>query len=264
MKPEISIVLPAYNTEKFIGENVAASLKQRGLVEIPYEIIVVNDGSDDKTAAILHAWKQNVNKMHQLRIIERDNGGIAKAVNTGIEHARGKTIVLIDADDILAKDAVAKLHQKFISGDYILVTGQHAGFDSDTRKILFTTHKENFSIIGNQANREPLLKAFGIGHPKMIKRRDVEAIGGFDTQMRYACDYDFALKAIFPGEIRPWGLVDDVLYYYRVHNSTSVINRSSQINCAEYALDKALKRLGITGKAKFAGRDKIGFLSYNY
>lgn len=264
MRPEISIVLPAYNAEKFIGENIASTLRQRGLVEIPYEIVVVNDGSSDKTAEILHAWKEKISQTHQLRIIERDNGGVTKAVNTGIENARGKTIVLIDADDVLAENAVAKLHQKFNGSDFVLVTGQHSGFDSNTRKILFTTHKEDFFVVGNREKREPLLRAFGIGHPKMIERKRAEEIGGFDPQTGYASDYDFSLKAIFPGEIRPWGLVDDVIYYYRVHNSNSVANRSSQLECAEHALNKALKRLGITGEAKFAGRDKIGFLSYSF
>lgn len=264
MKPEISIVLPAYNAEKFIGENIASTLKQKGLVEIPYEVVVVNDGSSDKTASILHQWKQNIGVEHQLRIIERDNGGVTKAVNTGIEHARGKTIVLIDADDLLSPDALVKLYDKFKNSNLVLVTGQHAGFDSNTRKILFRTKKEKFTITGNDPKKEPLLRAFGIGHPKMISKITAEKIGGFDTNAGYASDYDFTLKALFPGEIKPWGLVNEVLYYYRVHNSNSVTNRNSQIQCAENSLNSTLKRLGITGKATFAGRDKIGFLSYSW
>ncbi len=180
---------------------------------IPYELIVVNDGSNDRTVQILDSWRKMVPE-NLFRVIEQNNLGVAKAVNTGIEKARGNTIVLVDADDIIETTALARLYGLFKQGQYILVTGQHKGFDSQTGRALFTTQKEHFSVRDKTAEEEPLLHAYGLGHPKMVRRATLEEIGGFDPSNEFASDYDAALKVIFPGETKQWGLVDKVLYYY--------------------------------------------------
>lgn len=264
MKPEISVVMPVFNGAKFLKSSLPPCFQQQELIEIPHEVIVVNDGSNDGTVQILDSWRKTVPE-NTFRVIEQDNLGVAKAVNKGIEQARGETVVLIDADDILENFALAKLHALFKKGQHALVTGQHSGFDSRTGRRLFTTQKEHFAIRGEAAEAEPLLHAYGLGHPKMIGRATLEKIGGFDPSNEFASDYDAILKVLFPGEMKPWGLVDEVLYYYRVsNNSFSASNRTKQIACAEKSISAALSRLGITGTATYVGRNSTGYLSYGW
>lgn len=264
MRPEISVVMPVFNGAKYLDSSLPPCFEQQGLIGIPYEIIVVNDGSNDGTVRILHSWKETLPE-NLFRVIEQGNLGVAKAVNTGIEQARGDAIVLIDADDILKTTALAKLYDLFQRGQYALVTGQHKGFDSQTGRELFTTQKEHFSIKDKTAEVEPLLCAYGLGHPKMISRATLEQIDGFDPATGFASDYDAVLKVLFPGDVKQWGLVNEVLYRYRVsNNSSSVLHRANVIACAEKSLNAALKRLGITGTTTFAGRDSTGYLSYTW
>ncbi|MEX1112150.1 MAG: glycosyltransferase family A protein [Candidatus Andersenbacteria bacterium] len=89
--PLVSVVVAAYNSEKFIDEALQSAWNQ---TYKNFEIIVVNDGSTDATSSVLETWKENIH------IVTQENRGIAGARNSGIARARGTLIALLDADDI--------------------------------------------------------------------------------------------------------------------------------------------------------------------
>lgn len=261
--PDISIIMPAYNSERYIGASVWSCLTQRNLGDLTHEVIVINDGSVDGTREVLADIQRRAGSLaKQLRIYDQDNGGIPEATNRGIAMARGEFLVTVDNDDLLAPDALVLLTDSIRRRGSVMSIGQHAGFDSATGKRLFVTDKKNFKVIGNNANEERLLHANGLGHPKMVRTREAQMVGGFSPEAGFAADYDLVLKLLFPGEMREWSLVDQVLYHYRVHSSASVVNRSAIIAGAEFAVNASLKRLGVTGEAKVMGRDRTGRLSY--
>lgn len=86
----VSVVIPAYNAAEFIGETIESALSQTYPVS---EIIVVDDGSSDKTAVVASAFPAT-------RVIHRPNGGQAAARNTGIQAASGEWIAFLDHDDV--------------------------------------------------------------------------------------------------------------------------------------------------------------------
>lgn len=86
-----SVIIPAYNAEKFIKRSIDSVLKQSFQ---DFEIIVINDGSMDSTLEILYQISDE-----RLKIIDTSNGGVSKARNLGIEHARGEYICFLDSDD---------------------------------------------------------------------------------------------------------------------------------------------------------------------
>lgn len=90
--PKISVIVPVYNSESSIKTCIDSILGQTVPV---YEIIVVNDGSNDKTEVVLMEYSLN----RKVRIINQENGGPAKARNTGIRVSSGDWIAFIDADD---------------------------------------------------------------------------------------------------------------------------------------------------------------------
>ncbi|WP_448384816.1 glycosyltransferase family 2 protein [Fervidobacterium sp.] len=104
-KPLVSVVIPAYNVEKFIPKTLESVLKQ---TYENLEIIVVNDGSVDKTGAIVEKILGNQNRF-PYKIIHKKNEGVSVARNVGIENAKGKYIKFLDGDDWLVPDAIEVL-----------------------------------------------------------------------------------------------------------------------------------------------------------
>ena len=106
MKNElVSIVVPAYKAEKYINRCLN-SLTNQTYNNI--EIIVVDDGSPDKTGEILDAWAK---KDSRIKVIHKTNGGVSSARNAGIEAATGKYICFVDIDDEAKPDYVKYLHR---------------------------------------------------------------------------------------------------------------------------------------------------------
>ncbi|MFQ5836469.1 MAG: glycosyltransferase family 2 protein [Candidatus Bathyarchaeia archaeon] len=104
--PLVTVIVPAYNEEKAIGKTVKALLK---LSYLNKEIIIVDDGSTDKTLEIARSYvKDDV-----LKVLTKPNGGKWDALNTGIKTANGEFIVCIDADTLLDQNAIQHLVKHF-------------------------------------------------------------------------------------------------------------------------------------------------------
>lgn len=100
----LSIVVPVYNVEKYLSENLESLIHQSA--QINYEIIAVNDGSTDTSLKILEEYEK---KCSFLKVITQKNGGLSAARNTGIHAARGEYIGFIDSDDFVSKDYIEKM-----------------------------------------------------------------------------------------------------------------------------------------------------------
>ena len=93
----ISFVVPLYNKERFIKRCLKSICRQRGN---DIQIIVVDDGSTDESKDIVFKFKE---KDKRIEYFYQDNGGVAKARNSGIKLSKGKWITFIDADDFISK-----------------------------------------------------------------------------------------------------------------------------------------------------------------
>ena len=98
--PAISVIIPAYNSEKFIGETLDNMLSQT-LKDI--EVIIVNDGSTDKTQKIIDEY---VSKYDIFKSYIQKNAGVSAARNNGLEKATGEYVVFLDADDIFSENSL--------------------------------------------------------------------------------------------------------------------------------------------------------------
>src|SRR5216684_7027725 len=112
-KPKVAILIPAYNEEKVIERTVRAALNSN----YPnLRVIVIDDGSRDRTLAVAHAAFAKEQSAGQVLILAKPNSGKADALNYGIEHIREAEIFVgIDADTIIAPDAIARLVPHFIN-----------------------------------------------------------------------------------------------------------------------------------------------------
>ena len=91
--PLISVIVPAYNSEKFVGKCIE-SIQNNTYQNI--EIIIINDGSKDNTAAVVSEYAK---ADPRVVLINKENGGVSKARNTGIDVATGEYIAFLDSDD---------------------------------------------------------------------------------------------------------------------------------------------------------------------
>jgi len=91
--PIVSIIIPAYNAEKYIAESIRSILAQS---YENWELIVVNDGSIDSTTKVVASFDDS-----RIWIVEQKNSGVSAARNTGIDLAKGKYITFLDADDTI-------------------------------------------------------------------------------------------------------------------------------------------------------------------
>lgn len=96
--PKFSIIVPVYNVEEYIGDCLESIINQ---TEKDFEVIVVNDGTKDKSIEIA--------KKYPVKIVEEENKGLSAARNLGVKHAKGDYIIFIDSDDYIEKDLLKEL-----------------------------------------------------------------------------------------------------------------------------------------------------------
>lgn len=105
---KLSIVVPVYNVERYLTRCME-SLYMQDLDTTEFEVIVVNDETPDNSLAIAEKFAE---KYQNIRIVNRPNGGLAAARNTGIDVAQGKYLWFIDSDDRIEPDCMGKLVKK--------------------------------------------------------------------------------------------------------------------------------------------------------
>lgn len=103
---KVSIIVPVYNVEKYI-EKCIMSLTAQSLDDI--EIIIVDDGSTDKSISIVEEYAKNDNR---IRIYKKENGGLSDARNYGLKIATGKYIAFLDSDDYVGTDLYKRMYEK--------------------------------------------------------------------------------------------------------------------------------------------------------
>lgn len=104
----LSLIVPVYNTEAWLAECLESLLHQ----DIPakdYEILCINDGSTDKSGAILQAYQQ---EYENIRVLEQENSGVAAARNAGMDAAAGEYLWFVDSDDFIARNCLQELRKE--------------------------------------------------------------------------------------------------------------------------------------------------------
>ena len=130
----LSVIVPVYNCEKYLDECLA-SLTRQGLNANEYEVLVVNDGSTDKSEKIALSYCE---KYHNFYLLNQENQGVSAARNKGLESARGKYIAFVDSDDFVADNlylsVVSLVEEKKIKCFYFGATTKKDELESFNRK----------------------------------------------------------------------------------------------------------------------------------
>ena len=127
--PKISVILSAYNEEKFIG-NAIESLVNQTLEDI--EIIIINDGSTDNTLEIINGYAR---KDSRIKVIDQENIGLGASRNKGMKIAGGEYVTFLDGDDWFTLDAFETAYNEAKSKDTDITMYQMINYDDETGRI---------------------------------------------------------------------------------------------------------------------------------
>ncbi len=205
----VSIIMPAYNAQRFIGRAINSVLNQTFL---DWELLIVDDGSTDGTAGYVKYHYSSP----QIKLFTQSNQGPASARNAGIEHAQGEFIAFLDADDCWRPNKLSLQIPLFatdstgvVYGDAELVGGKIEGYST-----FFAINPPASGRVTSQLVRRnfiPMLTA-------VIRRDLLRKIGGFDSDLRAAEDYDVWLRASFHTD---FSYSPEIVAEYTIHTEST-------------------------------------------
>jgi hypothetical protein len=187
VSPRVSVVTPAFEAETTIGAAVSSALAQ---TYADLEVVVVDDGSTDRTAAIAEAHGGRV------RVVRQENAGVAVARNTGIEAATGELIAFCDADDMLLPEHVESLVALWDERGGIATANSYWLLPGGIHPAK-TRYRGGFPKPAEQ--RRAILEQNFVSPLSLFARRLVGEVGGFPPERKRAEDWDFWLRTIFAG-----------------------------------------------------------------
>ena len=200
--PTVSVIIHTFNNEKFIAETVKSVLRQ---TYNDYEIIVVDDGSEDGTRNALLPYMQDI------RYHYKENGGIASAKNAGISLCNAEFVAFLDHDDLWVPDKLKIQMEHFNNNPQVgLVYAKYTSFRDG--KELRTKPEKGYS---GWIFKELLSKSFIQTSTVMVKRECLDAVGPYDESFTLGDEYDMFLRVAKRFQC---GFVDKELTRYRVHD----------------------------------------------
>lgn len=110
----LSIIIPVYNLEKYMAKCLD-SIYNQGVDEASYEVIAVDDGSKDRSLAILNEY---ATRHSNLKVIHQENAGVSVARNNAMKEALGQFMTFVDGDDMIAEDSLANIEQIIIKNNF--------------------------------------------------------------------------------------------------------------------------------------------------
>ncbi len=189
---KVSIIVPVYNAEKYLEECLDSICKQ-SFPEDGYEVILVNDGSDDRSGQICDRYAEVYNP---IRVIHQKNAGVSAARNAGLANARGEWIVFVDSDDYVSADYLANFFSGDVHGvDIVLKT--YCRYEEDCTQITTDLKFSQREILSPQdlIMRYPMSPYYDTPYAKLYKRKIIVQNNlKFDEKLSYGEDTLFVLN----------------------------------------------------------------------
>ncbi|RKH45029.1 glycosyltransferase family 2 protein [Corallococcus sicarius] len=231
MRPRVSVVIPAFNVEGYLGAAIDSVLAQT-LADV--EVVVVDDGSTDATVAVARGYGDA-----RVRVFENvRNQGPARSRNVAIDQARGEWIAILDADDWWKEDrlerllALAEAHGADIVCDDLLLVPEGAPGPEST---LFTVHAQRLGRIDKPFEVDALKMAeddFGILKP-LFRREFLDERGlRYNPAFRAGEDFELLLRCLLASARMV--VSHEAMYFYRARRGSLV---ASPVQCLSQILE---------------------------
>jgi glycosyltransferase involved in cell wall biosynthesis len=236
----LSIVIPMYNIEKFIGSCLDSCLNQKNVSCDEYEIIVVNDGSTDSGEECVQKY---IASSTNVKLVTQKNGGLSAARNTGLINARGKYIWFVDGDDEISADALDILFQSIRCQACHAYIFNYTTFDDANEVIAtsdFTLPKDVFSskdLMFREKRFLPMMAWLTVYERDFLLRNNLAFLVGVLHE-----DLDFSLRSFSLCESVFY--IKSPLYRYRCNRNDSIMNKAFRDNTKSLiSYDKIIESL---------------------
>jgi glycosyltransferase involved in cell wall biosynthesis len=228
LKPElVSVMMPAYNAEAFVGQAIESVLAQSNP---NWELVIVDDGSSDRTAEVASGYADP-----RIRLVRQENGGEASARNTALKHMQGEFLAFLDADDLYLPNHLAvtveylSSHPKtdgvYTDGYYIDQTGRQLQTLSSRRRGPFEGNLFEEVVYGADVFGPPAC---------VVLRTNLIASHGlrFDENIVIGPDWDFFMKY---ADVGNFGYLDQITCLYRLHTTNISVRTGLKKRALELA-----------------------------
>lgn len=222
-----SFIVPVYNTEKYLKKCLDSLVNQ---TYKDFEIIVVNDGSTDKSSSIISKYQK---KYKNIIVIDKENEGLSMARNRGVQKSSGKYIIFVDSDDYVSNKLLEEVDKKIDDSD--ILRFQIATEDEEYTKIN-EYHEEGFeSMCGYDAFR--YLSSYHFVEPAWCyvirKNYYIENKFSFKKDVYHE---DFGLIPYVIYKARKVKSIDFIGYYY-IQRNGSIMNNNDYKKTVKKAFD---------------------------
>ena len=251
-----SIIIPAYNCASYIDHCLESVL---GQTETDLEVLVIDDGSTDKTPAMLDAWAE---KDARLKVIHQPNAGVASARNKGLDLATGTYVTFVDSDDYLAEDYIEKLKKRIEeTGAEMIVCGlQFVKPDGTVINTVLPDHYERFTAEEWTARVSCVAAHFY--KRELWERYHVRFMSGERGE-------DMPIALFFSAVCDKIGVLPEAGYYYVQHEASAMHNFRGLKNyqLPYHSLSKTVRsveKVGAVNSREFYGLFVLRILSTCY
>mgnify|MGYP000908462270 CR=1 FL=1 len=212
--PKISIILPTYNGQQYIGEAIESIIEQTFQ---DWELIIVDDCSSDNTLDIIRKYeKQDL----RIKVIHNDvNKKLPASLNIGFKYAKGMYLTWTSDDNMYLPDALYNMEQYLNdNSDKVMVCARYS-IINENGEFLYNAGKydKDMMYVNNC-----------VGACFLYKKCVLETAGNYSESKFLVEDYDYWLRVLFKyGEI---GYIENILYYYRTHEASLTMQRKQDIH----------------------------------
>ena len=221
--PKVSILIPLYNSEKYIAETIDSCLKQ---TYNNIEIVIVDDGSTDSGLTIAREYEK---KHKNIKVVAQKNSGASAARNRAFELSEGEYIQYLDADDLLDQDKIRLQMEVLKTADEgTLVFGRWGTFQRSIENVIWKDLpvNKNYDDV-----KQFLIDLWESGmtvviYSWLISRKLVEESGGWDVKLSTSDDGEFSARLVFIA--RKVLFVETSLGYYRKDNESSLSRQTTK------------------------------------
>lgn len=239
--PLVSLVVPSYNVERYVADAIESALAQ---TYRPLEIVVIDDGSTDGTAAVVEGYRDR----EEVRYIYQENRGLAGARNRGIAEANGAFIGLLDADDLWMPEKVATVVDYLAQHPEIGWATTDCYLMQDTEKTTdryYGTFEPELFPTTAAEQLETIARRNFMSVAVTIRRELLDRFGGFDEGLRSSEDYDLWIRFMLGGVMV--GRVPEPLGWYRLRADSLSADPAPQWDSHLTVLERHLPALVARG-----------------
>lgn len=232
MSDLVSVLIPAYNAERYVGEVIESALAQ---THSAVEVVVVDDGSTDGTLAVARSYGDR-----GVRVVSQANAGAAAARNRALAESRGRAVLFLDGDDLISPGHVEHLAARLGGSETHVAMGEWGRFTDDPSEAIFPARPTNTDASGVEwtvldwVGARPMTQSGTF----LIPRPLLDRTGGWDERLSLVDDFEFFARLLSASAgVR---FAPEARLYYRSGAATSLSGRKGRAARESQALSLML------------------------